>query len=170
MKDSNCTIYKYIWWWWIVSVVWLPDERCLRLTSSQDHCQRFSPSHISDNPPAGFEPAQNLSSDFVEWSCAVVITATPFFTCFTYDKGDSKDYWIFRISYLKVNKIRQWLYCSSFYYELGCSSSPCRAKPNLERVTHFKKWQELWIKWKLGSLSLAEVQIKSMNYSNFSYF
>ena len=26
---------------------------------------------------AGFEPAQNLSSDFVEWSFAVVITTTP---------------------------------------------------------------------------------------------
>ena len=26
---------------------------------------------------AGFEPAQNLSSDFVEWSCAVVITTAP---------------------------------------------------------------------------------------------
>ena len=26
---------------------------------------------------ARFEPAQNLSSDFVEWSCAAVITSTP---------------------------------------------------------------------------------------------
>ena len=30
----------------------------------------------SDMPRAGFEPAQNLSSGLVEWSCAVVITAT----------------------------------------------------------------------------------------------
>ena len=61
-------------WWWIVFAEWLTDERCLRLISSRDHCQRFSLSQISDTPQAGFEPAQNLSSDFVEWSCAVVIT------------------------------------------------------------------------------------------------
>ena len=39
-------------------------------------CQRSSPSRISDTPRAGFEPAQNLSSDLVEWSCAVVITTS----------------------------------------------------------------------------------------------
>ena len=31
-----------------------------------EHCQRSSPSRISDMPRAGFEPAQNLSSGFVE--------------------------------------------------------------------------------------------------------
>ena len=45
-----------------------------RLISSRDHCQRSSPSRISDSPLAGFELAQNLSSGFVEWSCAVAIT------------------------------------------------------------------------------------------------
>ena len=45
--------------------------------SSRDHCQRSSPSRISDTPRAGFEPAQNPSSGLVEWSCAVVITSTP---------------------------------------------------------------------------------------------
>ena len=39
------------------------------------HCQRSSPSRISETPRAGFEPAQ--SSGFVEWSCALVITTTP---------------------------------------------------------------------------------------------
>ena len=34
-------------------------------------CQRSSPSRISDTPRAGFEPAQNLSSGFVERSWAV---------------------------------------------------------------------------------------------------
>ena len=58
-------------------MVWLTDERCLCLISSRDHCQRFSPSQISDTPRAGFEPAQNLSSDFVEGSCAVAITTKP---------------------------------------------------------------------------------------------
>ena len=62
--------------WWIVFVVWLTDER-RSLFSSRDHCQRPSPSRISDTPRAGFEPAQNLSSGFDEWSCAVVITTTP---------------------------------------------------------------------------------------------
>ena len=47
------------------------------LISSRDHCQRSSPSRISDTPRAGFEPVQNLSSGFVEWSCAVVIITTP---------------------------------------------------------------------------------------------
>ena len=47
------------------------------LISSRDHCQRSSPSRISDTPQAGFEPAQNLSLGLVEWSCAVGITTTP---------------------------------------------------------------------------------------------
>ena len=61
------------------------------LISSQDHCQRSSPSWISVMLQAGFEPVQNLSfrlswmklcsSDnhytTVPWSCAVVITTTP---------------------------------------------------------------------------------------------
>ena len=47
------------------------------LISSRDHCQRSSPSRISDTPRAGFEPAQNLSSGLVERSCAAVITPTP---------------------------------------------------------------------------------------------
>ena len=46
------------------------------LIFSRDHCQRFSPLRISDTACARFEPAQNLSSGFVEWSCAVVITTT----------------------------------------------------------------------------------------------
>ena len=52
-------------------------RKAFSLTSSWDHCQRSSPSQISGTPRAGFEPAQNLSSGLVEWSCAVVITTTP---------------------------------------------------------------------------------------------
>lgn len=37
----------------------------LSLFSSQDYCQRFSPSPISDTQQAGYEPAQKLSSDIV---------------------------------------------------------------------------------------------------------
>ena len=53
------------------------DRRKASLISSRDHCQRSSPSRVSDTPWAGFEPAQNLSSGFVELSCTVVITTTP---------------------------------------------------------------------------------------------
>ena len=57
---------------------WLVDRRkAFSLISSRDHCQRPSPSPISDTPRAGFETAQNLSSDFDEWRCAVAITTTP---------------------------------------------------------------------------------------------
>ena len=36
------------------------------LISRRDHCQRSSPSRISDPPRAGFEPVQNLSSGLVD--------------------------------------------------------------------------------------------------------
>ena len=49
----------------------------ISLISSRNHCQRSSPSRISDTPRAGFQPAQNLSPNLVEWSCAVVTTTTP---------------------------------------------------------------------------------------------
>ena len=52
-------------------------RKTFSLISSLDHYQRSSPSRISDTPWAGFEPAQNLSSGLVEWSCAVVITTKP---------------------------------------------------------------------------------------------
>ena len=52
-------------------------QKAFLLISGWDHCQRFSPCKISDTPQAGFEPAQNLSSGFVEWSCAAMITITP---------------------------------------------------------------------------------------------
>ena len=51
--------------------------KAFSLISSRDHCQRFSPSQISNTPGAGFEPVQSLSSGLVEWSCALVITTTP---------------------------------------------------------------------------------------------
>ena len=40
--------------------------KTLSLVSSRDHCQRSSPSQISDTPQVGFEPAQNLSSGLAE--------------------------------------------------------------------------------------------------------
>ena len=51
------------------------DQRKMSsLISSRDHCQRSSPSRTSDRSQARYEPAQNLSSGFVEWCCPVVIT------------------------------------------------------------------------------------------------
>ena len=41
-------------------------RRALSLITSWDHCRRSSPSQISFTPQAVFEPAQNLSSSFVE--------------------------------------------------------------------------------------------------------
>ena len=40
-------------------------QKAFSLISSRDHCQRSSPSRIS-NMLRAFEPAQNLSSGFVE--------------------------------------------------------------------------------------------------------
>ena len=40
------------------------QRKALSLISSWDHCQRSSPSRISDT--RGFEPAQNLSSGLIE--------------------------------------------------------------------------------------------------------
>ena len=41
-------------------------KKALSFISSLDHCQRSSPSQISDTPLAGFEPAQKLGSAFDE--------------------------------------------------------------------------------------------------------
>ena len=41
------------------------QRKAFSLISSRDHCQRSSPSRISDTPRVGFEPAQNLSSGLV---------------------------------------------------------------------------------------------------------
>ena len=61
------------------------QRKAFSLISSWDHFQRLSPLRISDTPRARFEPEQNLSSGFVELSCAVVITtaAHMFFTFVT---------------------------------------------------------------------------------------
>ena len=69
-----------IWWWWdwwIVFPEWLTYKRHLRFISSWNHCQKFSTWQIAHTLQVGFEHAQNLSSNFVEWSCTVVITITP---------------------------------------------------------------------------------------------
>ena len=75
---------KFYGWWYISSIILMMDWFCsmvdwqksFSLISSWDHCQRSSPSWISIILQAGFEPAQNLSSGFVESNCAIVITTT----------------------------------------------------------------------------------------------
>ena len=44
----------------------LDRRKVFSLIFSQDHCQRSSPSRISDTARAGLEPMQNLSSGFFE--------------------------------------------------------------------------------------------------------
>ena len=57
------------------------QQKAFSLISSWDEWDPFSlrssASRISDIVQAGFEPAQSLSSVFVEWSCTIVITTTP---------------------------------------------------------------------------------------------
>ena len=53
-------------------VVWLTDERCLALFPVGTNRQRSSQLRFSIMLWAGFEPAEDLSSGLVEWSCAVV--------------------------------------------------------------------------------------------------
>ena len=95
-------------WWWIVFVVWLTDKR-RSLISSRDHCQRSSPSRISDTPRAEFEPAQSLSSGFGEWSWVVAITTTPrrHYTTAPLPTGDSS--WK-----QNFNSIAQWTTAANF--------------------------------------------------------
>ena len=70
--------FKHLHLNWTEFFCGMVDRRkAFSLISSRDHCGRSSPSRISDTPRAGFEPAQNLISGLVEWSCAVVITTTP---------------------------------------------------------------------------------------------
>ena len=52
-------------------------RKVFSLNSSQGHCQRSSSSWISDMLQPVFESVQNLSSGFVECSCAIVMTTTP---------------------------------------------------------------------------------------------
>ena len=47
------------------------------LICSRDQCQRFSLWQMTDILGARFEPAQNMSSGFTEWSIVVVITTKP---------------------------------------------------------------------------------------------
>ena len=51
-------------------------RKVLKLISSRDQCQRFSPSQTFYIQRAGLEPTQKLSSDFAKRSCSALITTT----------------------------------------------------------------------------------------------
>ena len=53
------------------------QQKALSVISNRYHSRRFSLLQIFDMPWAGFEPAQNVISGFVEWSCAVVVITSP---------------------------------------------------------------------------------------------
>ena len=79
------------------------QQKVFGLISSWDYCQRSSPSRISNMPRAGFEPAQNLSSGLVEWSCAVVITTTP--RCHNHCFGTFDDQWTGNFFSLRLTSV-----------------------------------------------------------------
>ena len=56
--DDDDDDEMFLWYGWPTKV--------FSLISSWNHCQRYSPSQISDMLQAGFEPAQNLTSGLVE--------------------------------------------------------------------------------------------------------
>ena len=58
--------------------VMVDRQKTLSFIPKREYCQEFSPSQIIDTPGAGFKPAQNLSSGFVQWSCAGVIFCLPY--------------------------------------------------------------------------------------------
>ena len=64
-------------------------RKTFSLIYSRDHCQRSSPSRVSNTPQAEFEHAQNLSSGFIEKSCSAfdvikVTTIEISFTCYSF--------------------------------------------------------------------------------------
>ena len=64
------------WWWWIVFVVWLTDKRRLALSPAGTIVR--DPHHLESptRREQDLNPRRNLSSGFVEWSCAAVLITT----------------------------------------------------------------------------------------------
>ena len=58
---NSGTLNWLSWRWWMMNYFcgMVDQRKMFSLISSWDHCQRSSPSQISDTPQAGFEPAQN---------------------------------------------------------------------------------------------------------------
>ena len=88
----NAYISRWWWWWWMMNCFrgMANQGKTCSLISNHYHCQRSSPSWISNMTWAGFEPVQNLSLSLAECSCAVVITTTLQYHC-RYDVADDGD-------------------------------------------------------------------------------
>ena len=83
-------------------------RKAFSLISSREHCQRSSPSRNSNTPRAGFEPVQNLSSGFVEWRCAVLITPIP--------RRPTIAHRFSYVYYIKFNQKYSWVHCCWWGY------------------------------------------------------
>ena len=98
-------------------VVSVTGKRHLRLISSRYDCQRFSPSQISAPPGAWFEPAQNLISNFVESSYAIVIATT--LRChYIYGTKSNKNLGLIKIQIEVKEKRFQCIWRESIYHEI----------------------------------------------------
>ena len=115
------------------------DRRtALSIISSWDHCQRFSPSQISNTSRAGFEPAQNLSSGFAEGSCAELITTNPRRRCNSTTAILMKRkhllilrLLIFKLLFLKVQSLSQRIICYSKCLQNIIENLTCKPERNI---------------------------------------
>ena len=89
------------------------QRKAFSLNSSRGHCQRSSPSQISNTMWAGFEPVQSMNSSFVEWSCTVVMTTTPHYAHIIKEKQKSS---LLKLSFLVAKKTSQNLNISCTFY------------------------------------------------------
>ena len=127
-----------------------------RRICSLDHCQRSSPSRISNTPSAGFELMENLSSCFIEWSYATVITTTPnkfkHFINKILLKQNLGCYWsfwyVFENSWIRWSNLNQYKYNKIQSKEYKC----------LHKVIH-----EVDIKW-------TAALFNKFNSQNMSWF
>ena len=90
------------------------QRKVFSLISSQDHCQRSSPLRIFDMLRAGFEPAQNLSSGLVGWSCTVVITTTPWLILFKQSHCIQLCYRLILVYYGTLDSLLSFLHYKKF--------------------------------------------------------
>ena len=82
-------------------------------------------------PRAGFEPAQNLISGLVKWSCAAVITTTP--------RRRDKSYGVMFLKFVDID----WLFVCNFY--------PCVL---FESLSHVINKESHVYSWNLGKIYL----------------
>ena len=74
-RSTSCFIYNFVIQ--VINKKALMMMMMIMMNCFWVWCQRSLLSRMSDTPQVGFEPVQNLSSEFVEWSCAEMVTTTP---------------------------------------------------------------------------------------------